>query len=285
MRNRLPKGKGFFIWGIKTTEGGDPQKLAQEAKRLGLGHVFLHIHDGYLGEENVFYGADLTPYIKALNDVGVECWGWGAVYKTTWLSGAKRAIEAFKKHPELIGYGLDAEAPIKGAPTEAENIMKTIRAEMPDIPIGLSSYRFPDLHGDLPFAVFRKYCDFDMPQVYWEQSTLAKMNLVSSYEQYQRMSPKLPYFPTGPIYKVNNWAPTVAQIQEFLNTCKEFGFEGVNFWVWFQAKRDLPALYEFFGQYKYGEESPTPTPGIDVSAELAAIRAATASIEQKVASL
>lgn len=78
-RNRLPKGKGFYIWGIRTTEGGDAQKMAAEAKRLGLGHVLLHIHDGYLGEQSVFYGADLTPFIKAFSEVGIECWGWGAV--------------------------------------------------------------------------------------------------------------------------------------------------------------------------------------------------------------
>lgn len=34
-RNRLPKGKGWFIWVITQTMKGDPQALAQAARNAG----------------------------------------------------------------------------------------------------------------------------------------------------------------------------------------------------------------------------------------------------------
>lgn len=259
-RNRLPKGKGWFIWVIKQTLGGIPSALAETAKAAGVGHLFFHIHDGYLNETQVPGGMDLRPFIQAANNVGIECWGWGAVYRSTWSQGADRVIEAFKKHPELIGYILDAEAPIKGSPAEAMAIMNKIRYHLPDIPIGLSSYRYPNLHPDLPWKEFRAKCDFDIPQIYWEQcfgDTCGSYQLEASYKIFQNMDIKLPFVPTGPMYTAGSWKPSIKQIQGFIAKARELNLSGVNFWVLYQAIRDHLDLYKYYGGYLWEtNESP-----------------------------
>ena len=257
MRNKLPKGKGWYIWGLRLTQDGTPAGVAREAKRQNFGHVAFHIHDGYLNEKSVYYGADLTPYIEAMEAEGIECWGWGAVYRTTWLAGATRVIEAFRRHPTLRGYLLDAEGPILGAFTEAKNIMVTLRNALPDIAIGLASYRYWKLHRDLPWKEFREHCDFDAPQVYWEQATNAAQQLQASYNEFQEFDRKLPYVPAGSAYKVGTWAATPAQVVEFMNKAKELKMHGSTFWVWYQSQRDLPATYEAIAKYQWDILEPT----------------------------
>jgi hypothetical protein len=264
-RDRLPKGKGWFIWVLSSTMGGNPLALAQAAKEAGVGHLIFHIHDGYLGETKVPGGMDLTPFIAAAEAVGIECWGWGAVYKSTWSQGCDRVIEAKKKHPTLVGYILDAEAPIKGAPNEAMAIMNKLRYFLPDMPIGLSSYRFPLFHPELPWKEFRSKCDFDMPQVYWEQSTsdtAGSSQLVSSFNYFKAMLPQLPFVATAPAYKVGTWQATIAQIRNFfIAAIHQLGLNGVNFWVWYQTQRDLKALYDFIQTYQWpGSVIPEPEP-------------------------
>lgn len=251
---KIPRGKGWYIWLVKNTMGGDPVKLAAEAKKQRLGHVLFHIHDGYLAATQLNGEGDLTPYITEMKKVGIECWGWGAVYRGTWSAGADRVIEAFKKYPDLVGYVIDAENGMSNSPKEAEALMNKLRAALPYLPIGLSSYRYPSYHMDLPWSAFRNYCDFDMPQVYWEQSTNAGYQLQKSYKEFQNMFPKLPYIPTGAAYKVGTWKPTTSQVKEFLDTAKALALPGANMWVWYQAQRDLPDVYAFFSSYYWNPE-------------------------------
>ena len=246
-RTRLPKGKGWFIWVINETMGGDPKAIAKFAKDNGFGHLLFHIHNGYQNETQVPGGADLRPYIQEAHKLGIECWGWGAVYGTSWNAGADRVIEAFRKHPELVGYVIDAEAGFKGFFNEATQLMRKLRANLPDTPMGLSSYRYPKYHLTLPWKEFRSQIDFDMPQVYWEQDfrdDAGYLQLDASYQEFQSMSPKLPYIPTAPAYKINDWSATPKQIESFIRKAKELKLYGINYWVWYQSQKYLPATFE-----------------------------------------
>jgi hypothetical protein len=253
-RTRLPKGKGWFIWVITQTMGGNPAAIAAAAKAAGVGHVFWHIHDGYLPETRVPGGADLTPFIAAMKAVGIESWGWGAVYRSTWSQGADRAIEAMRKHPDLVGYILDAEAPIKNAHAEATALMKKLRYYLPSMPIGLSSYRFPKYHPELPWTEFRSQCDFDIPQVYWEQNnsdTAGSQQLQASYNEFQNMVPKLPFVPTGAAYKAGGWQPTSKQVKGFLDQARKMNLPGANCWVWYHTQLYLPDVYNTIMNYQW----------------------------------
>ncbi|PKO09980.1 MAG: hypothetical protein CVU40_07120 [Chloroflexi bacterium HGW-Chloroflexi-2] len=86
-----------------------------------------------------------------------------------------------------------------------------------------------------------------MPQVYWEQDfrdEAGELQLEISYNQFSALSPQLSYFPTGPAYKVGKWKTSPEQVRRFILKSKELGFEGCNFWVWYQTERDLPEVFE-----------------------------------------
>jgi hypothetical protein len=280
-RKRLPKGNGWFIWVISETMDGDPVEIAKFAKDNGFGHLLFHIHNGYQNELQVLGGADLTPFIQEANKLGIECWAWGAVYGLSWSAGADNVISAFRKYPELVGYIIDAEAGFKGYYAEAVNLMRKLRANLPNIPMGLSSYRYPTLHQTLPWKEFREQCDFDMPQVYWEQDfrdNAGSEQLSNSYADFQRMTPKLPYIPTGTAYKVGSWSSTAKQVEGFINRAKELKCYGINFWVWYQSQKYLPATFETIRKdkvFSVGEIiTPDPEPPTNevVSPELKVLR-------------
>jgi hypothetical protein len=256
----LPAGKGVFEWCILDTEKGDPEAIATEAVRMGFGHVLLHIVDGYISEQNVTRGAKLDPYAKALQAAGVECWGWGAIYPKTWQY-TPPIVDAAARRLGLAGFVIDAEGAweVKGSATQAAAFMSALRALQPTLPLGLSSYRWPSVHGAFPWAAFREHCDFDMPQVYWEIAHNPVYQLTRSRAEFSAMSPSLPFVPTFPLYKNGGWTPTAEDVELFLQEVKAQNLPAVNAWDWFQGRRDTPAAWEVFQSFAMGAE-PEPTP-------------------------
>src|SRR5512139_1548262 len=159
-------GKGWYMWVIADCEGGDIDAIAGRCVADGIGHVLIKIADGT---------ADKNPtavdLVYELKDVGVQAWGWQYTYgsypKEEALKGADRAIDT-----GVEGFIVDAEAQYKTAGAAAAvTYMDTLRANLPcGMEVGLSSYRYPSLHQTFPWDAFRTRCDFDMPQVYWEQA-------------------------------------------------------------------------------------------------------------------
>lgn len=253
----IPQGKGFFIWRIDLTEGGSPDAIARLAHDGGFNHLFLHIHDGYLPENAPSLGGRwLDDYVAALKSAGVSVWGWGAVYATSWAAGADIAIRRVQEL-ELDGYIVDAEAAMKGFSLQAEQLMTRLRAGLGEsVPIGLSSYRYPHYHPTLPWVPLRAKMSFDMPQVYWQSAHNPVQQLESSLREFAAMYPSLPYIPTGAAYKVGGWAPTRDDVLAFLDAAKNiYKFGGVNFWVWYQCRRDLPDVWDAIYNYRWPIET------------------------------
>ncbi len=261
----LPKGKGWFIWRIDLTEGGDPEMIARVMHDGGFNHVILHIHDGYLPENAPSLGGRiLDPFVDELKRAGIRCWGWGAVYATTWAAGADIAIRRCQEL-ELDGYIVDAEAAMKSAPGQAEQLMARLRHGLgEEYPIGLSSYRYPRYHPTLPWVPLRSRMTFDMPQVYWQSAHNPAEQLRSSYAEFSRMYPNLPYLATGAAYKTGGWRPTRDDVIRFLDCAKnELNLPGANFWVWHQCRRDLPDVWDAIYNYRWDVTPPPPEPTIE----------------------
>ncbi len=109
-----------------------------------------------------------------------------------------------------------------------------IRSSLPDVALALSSYRFPQLHMDFPFAPFLNVCDFNVPQVYWEQATNPIKQLDKCIQQYRAFNngvyKDLPIIPAGAAYPAGSWAPTVIEINAFNQTVKDYNLPGHCWW-------------------------------------------------------
>ena len=248
------KGKGFFIWKIINCEKGDPKAIAKVAKEAQYTHVILKIADGAFPynvnrQTNEDY---VGPVVSALRSVGIEVWGWHYVYGDYPVSEANIAVKRMKEF-NLSGYVVDAEIEYKepGKKNAASAYMKILRKNLPNVPMALSSFRFPSFHPQLPWKTFLEFCDYNMPQVYWEQAHNPDPQLKRTVREFQSLTPFRPVIPTGPTYRAGSWVPTIGDTKEFLDTCKELKLDAVNFFSWDECRPAYPDLWKTIADYSW----------------------------------
>jgi hypothetical protein len=116
--------------------------------------------------------------------------------------------------------------------------MGELRKHLPDLPMALSTYRYPKTHPALPYEVFLEGCDYAMPQVYFETAHNPEEQLQRSIDQYMDFKNARPIIPTAPTYRRGTWRPTAGEIQRFLAKAKDSGLPASNAWSWYFATRD-----------------------------------------------
>jgi hypothetical protein len=254
------QGKGFFIWKIPSCEGGSADAIATQAQIAGLTFVVIKIADGavssnYDSARSLDY---IPPVALALKAAGIQVWGWQYIYGNDPLGEARKATERLQAL-QLDGIVIDAEAEFKlsGKAAAAKKYMAQMRAAFPSLPMALSSYRFPTYHTDFPWSSFLQYCDYNMPQVYWEQAHNAGTQLTRCVREFQALNPYRPVLPTGPGYKTGGWAPTEADTKEFMNTCLSLNLPTVSYFSWDECRRDLPKIWNTVGDFTFLGAQPT----------------------------
>jgi hypothetical protein len=234
-------GKGYFIWQIPRCEGGDPAAIAARAIEAGLSHVLIKIADGpdWAYNYDLDRGVDLIPpVVGELRNAGIEAWGWHYIMGDDPVGEARIAVER-TRGLGLDGYVLDAEAQYKrsGKTNAARRFMSDLRAGLPNLPIALSSYRYPRVHRELPFEAFLEGCDFAMPQVYFEMSHNPEQQLERSVEEYLSLRPARPVIPTAPTYASGPWRPSADEVRRLLQRAKDMGLTAANAWSWDYARK------------------------------------------------
>lgn len=257
----LPTGKGMFIWRIERI--GSPAEIARQAKEAGFSHVLVKIADGTDYSEYPL----VAELVKALHAVGIVVFGWQYVYLL------RPSLEAETAAARCVitgcdGFVIDAEKECKSKPAEAAEYCERLTYLLPDnISIGLSSYRFPSYHPELPWDIFRGVCAYDAPQVYWERAHNPADQLHQSYTEFQKFNRLLPYIPTGAAYKTTykladgtlvTWKPTPDDIAKFVGALPSLGIQAYNFWEWYCAQTEVPELWPIIT----GIETPEPLPVI-----------------------
>jgi hypothetical protein len=259
-------GKGFFIWKILKCENGNVQKIAQLAREAGFSHVLIKVANGiwkynYDWDKKIDYCPDL---VQALSDNGIEPWGWHYVFGEDPVREAKAAIERVK-NLELKGYVIDAEAHykrVRDRNAAAETFMKELRKGVgKNVPLALSSYRFPSMHPEIPWNQFLSKCDINMPQVYWIHSQNPGAQLNQTLREFA--SPKFnahpPIIPTGAAFTEHGWTATASEVREFLDTARSLNLEAANFWEWHSARDQIPGdVWETIHDYDWESGSTLP---------------------------
>ncbi len=254
-------GKGMYIWMINQCEQGDIQAIVQKAVDSNLSHVLIKIAD------NAFpcnQGYDM-PLVQALQAAHIQVWGWHYVYGDRPTEEADIAIQRVQALG-LDGYVIDAEKEYKHKRQSAITFTQRLRQGLPDTPIALSSFRFPNFHRELPWNEFLAVCDIHMPQVYWVASHDAAAQLRESKRQCDALPNARPYVPTGAIYGAGGWAPTSQDVLDFLEESKKLGLSAANLYSWDYARAHLPHLWQAVSDYAWPTEQ-TPTPDTPAPAE------------------
>lgn len=254
------QGKGFMIWQIARCEGGNADAIANAAQAAGLTHVLIKIADGpYAYNKDKTTGRDLVPpVVQALRSKGIRVWGWHYVYGANPAGEAQIAVRRVQELG-IEGYVIDAEVEYKqpGMDAAARRFMSDLRSALPNFPVALSSFRFPSYHPQLPWKDFLDKCDFNMPQVYWQAAHNAGAQLRRSVREFQGLTPYRPVIPTGPVYKVGDWAPTPVDVIEFMDTARALNLPSANYFEWYYGRTILKPVWDAIAAYPW---SAYPTP-------------------------
>jgi hypothetical protein len=254
-------GKGYYLWQVKRAFEGNPAKIAEAAQQAGLRHMLIKVADGVYGY-NITNGVDMVPdLVAALRARGISPWGWQYIYGVNPTNEARRAI-ARVNQLGLDGFVVNAEKQFKAANMAkvAKAYMKELRSGLPKLTIGLSTYRYPNLHAPFPFTTFLEYCDINLPQVYWVGSSNPAQQLQRSINEYKVLKPNRPIVPTGAAYGEGSWSPTGQQILEFLQAARSQGLAGASFWEW-QTAYLKPDVWNAVRQYNWETpQAPVPPP-------------------------
>lgn len=251
----LLEGKGIYIWKIHNCEGGNPTAILNRTCEAGFTHVLIKIADGPRA-----YNVDLAaPLVEALKGAGIKTWGWQFVYGDEPFGEADIAVHRIRTLG-LDGFAVNAESHYKGKHAAASAYMASLTSRV-DVPLALSSFRYPAYHVTLPWTEFLSGCALNMPQVYWVQAANPTQQLDRSIAQFQNIYPIRPIVPTGAAYAEYGWRPTAAQVREFLAHAREIGLSAANFWSWdyagSSAGRDL---WDAIAGYEW----PVSAPVLDV---------------------
>lgn len=259
------QGKGYFIWRIWTCENGDVNAIANLAKQANFTHVLIKVADGAYSY-NIQNDVDLVPpLIAALRRKEIQCWGWHYIYGDYPVNEADKAIQRIGQLG-LDGYALDVEGEYKqpGKDAAARQFMKRLRNAYPRLPVALCSYRFPSYHPQVPWKDFLESCDYNMPQVYWQQAHNPAEQLTRCVQEFQALSPYRPIIPVGSAYLSGNWSASPTEVLQFLTTAKNLNLSAANFWEWSNTRKYLPDVWNIIRDFPWSAEPPA----LDISQQL-----------------
>lgn len=266
MSELILTGKGYYIWQLAQCEGGDPERIAAKANAAGLSHVLIKIADG-TGQYN--RDVDIGKVCAALRSAvpGIKLLAWQYVYGYNPEAEAASAATELKRWGCFDAFVINAEVEYKqpGYVGRAIDYCDALRIAVGDLPVGLSTYRFPVWHPEFAWQGFLPFCDFVMPQVYWELAHNAADQLETCLDQYQDIT-DLPLFPTGAAYARGKWAATPVDVLAFLSKARELSLPAVNFWDWQHAANELPETWQAIADYPWPVAS-EPLPPVVVEPE------------------
>lgn len=263
------QGKGMYLWRINNVEGGDPVAMAEAAKQAGLTHVLVKVADGR-GTYNTYKKADGREYfnaqdgvdhvpavVSALRSRGISVWGWQYIYGVNASLEARMAISRVKQFA-LDGFVVNAEIEFqeKGMHVPAGQYMRELRAGLPNVPIALSSFRYPNVHHPFPWETFLEYADLNMPQVYWVGSNNPADQLARCVREFQGLRVWRPIFPTGAAYGEHGWRAKPQEVTAFLQAVQAAGLPGCNFWEWYFARQKNSELWNPVQEFPWPTVAP-----------------------------
>jgi len=279
---KLPTGKGMFLWILHRLCDGDMLKLAEQLHRENYQWVCVKVVEGrltfdpYPREKDIPSQQELlTILAPCLENYGIELHLWGFYYGSTWSLRdntpyeIERTLEQIAKwRPKSFMVNAETHFKRSKSRTRARDLLAGIKTGMagandsiPDIPIGLSSFKFPTSHPEMPWDIFGQYADYWSPQVYWVAAHNPASQLERSIQQHKDIA-DLPMIPAGSAYPDSSyrWKPSVSELREFNDAVQE-KYPGILYWEYHYIE-DEPSWQDEIASHVWEDapEQPEPTP-------------------------
>ncbi|MDQ4068347.1 MAG: hypothetical protein M3203_02550, partial [Actinomycetota bacterium] len=171
VHERLPYGKGMWIYEPDKTEGGNVNAIVAKAKAAGLSHLYVRTGSSWNG----FYaGPFLDRILPVAHEANLLVYGWDFPRLIDWEADVRRAKAAIDyrtpgKH-RIDGFSADIETRSEGTHITAEGAAAYGRALREAVG---SSYPLiatvprPSPAQNYPYAAVVQSFDAIAPMVYW----------------------------------------------------------------------------------------------------------------------
>jgi hypothetical protein len=262
MKN-LVKGKGIYIWQL--WRSGPVEQIVANLVKAGMTHAMPKIADG-----NYEYAGNspyLNEFVSRSHEAGIKVVPFHFVYGAFAKSEAVRVIQELRKYP-YDGLVINAEVAyrdLENSAAAAQIYCETLREAFPDLPLYLSTFRFPSLHRGFPFKTFLKYMDGNMPQVYWMQSNgTVPGQLKQTIEEYSKLT-TIPMIPTGAAFNEHGWGAIPEDQKIFVSEVKKHNLQGCNWWEYRHAFVLRPELGQAIidSPFEVEDEDPPVEPPVE----------------------
>lgn len=237
----MDKRVSVWSWVWSKTDGGNIDAVVTRLRAAGVTML--------IGPKAWDSGAWMTEInwkqirdaLKAkMPELAIYAWGYCWYQRRNNVAAdAQRAIECVT-YGLADGLVLDVEAEFEGRSDAAEALCRPIRAALPNTDILYSAFALPAYHGPFPYAVFEKYCNGLVPQLYFKYWTPPTGNLfANAAAAVDAMVAQHRAIGIGPeklLVAADCWAepqhpmPTKDELVLFGTRCRETGCAGVSAW-------------------------------------------------------
>lgn len=158
-----PAAKGLWIWYFSYT-GMSPAEAAQRAKDAGVGYVLIKSGQDARYWDRRYNASTVAEFTSR----GMKVFAWAYMTPAD-VAGSVQAAAAAARVPGTSGLVIDAEVEFEGRhDSEAQQLCEGIRAAVPGLWLGYTSFGWVGYHPSFPYRAFDQSCgDAFFPQVYW----------------------------------------------------------------------------------------------------------------------
>ena len=213
VRNSPFDRQGMWVWYVERSSGGSVPAIVAQAKRSGIGTVYVKAGDGT--DPWTQFNRRL---VGRLHRGGLNVCAWQFVYGERPLAEARVAAGAIAKGADC--FAIDAEADYEGRYAAADLYVRTLRAEVGrKFPISLAAFPYVDYHPAFPYSVFLGPggATYNQPQMYWRTIGTSVRGVYEHTYLHNRIYGR-PIYPIGQTYE----APGKRSLKLFRRFAVEF---------------------------------------------------------------
>jgi hypothetical protein len=213
----------MWVWYVDRSNGGSVAAIVAQAKRAGIGTVYVKAGDGADA-----WGQFSRGLVRALHRGGLDACAWQFVYGDAPLAEARVAAGAIAKGADC--FAIDAEGDYEGKYAAADLYVRTLRAAASaTYPISLAAFPYVDYHPSFPYSVFLGPggATFNQPQMYWKTIGTSVHAVYEHTFLYNRIWGH-PIYPIGQTYE----APGRGPLRLFRRFAASYGDHAPSWWSW-----------------------------------------------------
>ncbi len=223
VRNTPFDRQGMWVWYVERSHGGSVPAIVSQAKRAGIGTVYVKAGDG--GDVWSQFSRGL---VRALHRGGLSVCAWQFVYGDRPVAEARVAAAAIAKGADC--FAIDAEGDYEGKYAAADLYVHTLRAKAgASFPISLAAFPYIDYHPSFPYSVFLGPggATYNQPQMYWKTIGTSVRAVYEHTYLHNRIYGRAIY-PIGQTYE----APGNGPLKLFRRFAASYGGLAPSWWSW-----------------------------------------------------